>query len=133
MSVLYFASVVDGIGGKLEAVVESLVPMKEIEVYRKLDDVTHRLRQYRNNLTLAVIFAANQAELANILSLGELLRDLRVILVLPDRERDTIKKGHTLRPRYLAYADGDFSDVAAVLNKMLGIQQNNKSNKRGGS
>ena len=35
------------------------------------------------------------------------------------REEDTVSKGHLLRPRYLTYADGDFEDVAAVLEKIL--------------
>jgi hypothetical protein len=120
VSVLYFASVVDGIGEKLKAVVEASVPVKEIEVYRKIDDVTYRLRQLRSNLTLAVILAANQDDLENILSIRELLSDLRIILVLPDSEQDTVRKGHGLRPRYLTYADSNFTDVAAVLSKMLG-------------
>ena len=44
---------------------------------------------------------------------------LRLILILPDREKGTISKGHLFRPRYLTYADGDFLDVAAVLAKMI--------------
>ena len=31
---------------------------------------------------------------------------------------DTIKKGFTLYPRYMAYSDDDYKDVAAVLKKM---------------
>ena len=131
---LYFASLVDGIGEKLKTVVEASVPVEErIEVYRKVDDVTYRLRQLRSNLSLVVILAANQDDLANILSIRELLNDLRIILVLPDSEQDTVRKGLGLRPRYLTYAHSNFTDVAAVLNKMLGGQQNNKLNKRGES
>ncbi|MGO9316077.1 MAG: hypothetical protein ACLQBD_29390 [Syntrophobacteraceae bacterium] len=133
MSVLYFASVVDGIGERLQAAIEASVPVQErIEVYRKVDNLTYRLRQLRSNLTVAVILAANQDELTNLLSIKELIRDLPVIMVLPDREQVTIRKGFALRPRYFAVVDSDFSDVTAVLNKMLGCRQENKLNKRDG-
>jgi len=39
-----------------------------------------------------------------------------------DRSGDTIARRHTLYPRYVSYADGDFSDVAAVLDKMLQME-----------
>jgi hypothetical protein len=133
MSVLYFASVVDGIGERLQAAIEASVPVQErIEVYRKVDDLTYRLRQFRSNLTVAVILAANQDELTNLLSIKELIRDVPVIMVLPDREQVTIRKGFALRPRYFTVVDSDFSDVTAVLNKMLGCRQKNKLNKRDG-
>jgi len=129
MSVLYFASVVDGIGERLQAAIEASVPVQErIEVYRKVDDLTYRLRQLRSNLTVAVILAANQDELTNLVSIKELIRDLPVIMVLPDREQVTIRKGFGLWPRYVTCVDSDFSDVAAVLNKMLEGQQNRKLN-----
>jgi hypothetical protein len=64
--------------------------------------------------------ASSREDLEAILSIVELFYDLRIILILPDRKKETISKGLKLYPRYLSYADGDFSDVAAVLEKMLG-------------
>ena len=55
-----------------------------------------------------------------MLSLRKLLSDLRLILILPDRDRDTVMSAHALRPRFLTYADGNLDDIAAVLRKMLG-------------
>ncbi|MCD6199973.1 MAG: hypothetical protein J7K15_15635, partial [Deltaproteobacteria bacterium] len=52
-------------------------------------------------------------------SVRDLIWDLRLILILPDREAGTIAKGHILRPRFLTYLDSDFTEVAAVLKKML--------------
>jgi len=41
-------------------------------------------------------------------------------LPIPEiREQDTYLKGHKLYPRFMSYMDGDFSDVALVLAKML--------------
>ncbi|NVM57217.1 MAG: hypothetical protein HWN51_03755 [Desulfobacterales bacterium] len=70
-------------------------------------------------MDIAVLLAASREELSDILSIRDLLTDIRVILVLPDRDDDTIAKGHTLRPRFFTYADSDFVEIAAVLSKML--------------
>ncbi len=51
---------------------------------------------------------------------------LPVILVLADRKKDTILKGRKLYPRFISHADGDFTDVAAVLEKKF---ENIKSKK----
>jgi hypothetical protein len=43
---------------------------------------------------------------------------MRIILVLPDRDDETVAMGHRLRPRMVSYNDGDYLDVAAVLIRM---------------
>ena len=48
---------------------------------------------------------------------------LRVILILPDADPQTIARGHNLRPRYLSNIQSDFQDVAAVLRKMLAFPE----------
>ena len=70
-------------------------------------------------MCIAILLAASKEELQELVSVGELLEDIRIILVLPDTDRDTVANAHILRPRYLTYVDSDFSDVAAVLSKML--------------
>ena len=49
----------------------------------------------------------------------DFLIDVRIILILPDREHLTVIKGHTLSPSYTSYVDSNTTDVAAVLNKMI--------------
>jgi len=44
----------------------------------------------------------------------------------PDQEENTIAKGHSLRPRFVTYADSDFPDVVAALGKTLRRLQINK-------
>ena len=70
-------------------------------------------------LVLPYKLATTKEELSGILSVRELLVDVRIILVLPDQDKDSIKKGHTMWPRFLTYASSDFSDAAAVLRKMI--------------
>ncbi len=73
-----------------------------------------------NGLNIAVLEAQSMEELKDLVALHDLFLDIRVILILPDRERETISNAHKLRPRFLAYTDSDFEPVKVVLNKMIG-------------
>ncbi len=120
MNVLFYSKMKDGPGRRLQNVVETQVPVKGTKICRDIESLSCELRQPAHGLSLAIILAASREDLLDILSIGDLLGDLRIILVLPDAEKDTVAKGHKLLPRFLTYADGDFLDVAAVLSRMLG-------------
>jgi hypothetical protein len=119
-NVLFYAKMTDGAAKRLRRVIEVLVLKENTEIYRTIDSLSRRLRQPRNDLPVAVLLAASREDLLELLSIGDLLDGIRIILVLPDRENGTIAKGHRLQPCFLTYADGDFLDVAAVLIKMQG-------------
>ena len=119
MNLLLYATEPQGTGKQLQKVIEELFPENNTEIYRTIDGLSHRLRQPRYDLAVVVLLAASKQDLLDLLSIRDLLDDLRVILLLPNREKDTITKGHTLRPRFLTYADSNFLDVAAVLSKMV--------------
>ena len=126
MNLLFYKTTNNEPGKHLRKVISTLVPEEQTEIYTTIDSLSFRLRRPKYDVALAVLLAASRAEFLDILSLRDLLRDVRIILILPDRKRETITKGHTLYPRYLSYADGDFKDVAAVLEKMRGcINSNN--------
>ena len=68
---------------------------------------------------VGLLVASTHKELAEILSIHYLLRNMKIVLILPDKTEATISKGHSLRPRYLGYMEDDFRDVGAVLKKMV--------------
>ncbi len=119
MNLLFYATAADGAGEMLRGVIEELVPEEKIEVHRTEEGLSSRLRKPTYDLSVAVLLAANKEDLLYLVANKELIWNLRVILILPDREEDTVTKGHLLRPRFLTYADGNFLDVATVLGKML--------------
>jgi hypothetical protein len=129
MNLLLYATGPRGTGKQLQKVIEGLFPENKTEIYRTIDGLSDRLRRPRYDLAVAVLLAASKQDLLDLLSIRDLLDDLRVILLLPNREKDTITKGHTLRPRFLTYADSDFLDVAAVLSKM--VRNTHPDKKRG--
>jgi hypothetical protein len=121
MRLLFYAPVKEGPGERLQKVIEEFVPKNKVnvEVYRNIENLSRRLRQPANDLPIAVLLAARREDLTDILSVRHLLCDVRIILILPDREENTISQGHILRPRFMSYTDSDFADVFAVLGKCL--------------
>jgi hypothetical protein len=119
MNLLLYTTAVEGTGERLQRAIETLVPIERTEVSCTIDSLSCRLRQPKDDLTIAVLLAASRKDLADILSIHDLLCDIRIILILPDTEDDTVARGHTLQPRFLSYIDSDFTDVAAVLEKMV--------------
>jgi tRNA splicing ligase len=77
------------------------------------------LRQPLFNPTIAILLATTREELQDILSIRDLLWDIKIILIVPDMNRGTVAKGHTLRPRFLCDCNSDFVDVAAVFSLMI--------------
>jgi hypothetical protein len=119
MNILVYIGRNNAAGKRLQCKIEPLVSKNQTEICRTIDGLSRRLRQPRYNLAVAVLLATSRRDLLELFSIRDLLWDIRVILVLPDMEDDAVAKGHTLRPRFLTYADSDLSDVAAVLSNML--------------
>jgi len=126
MELLIYSSINDGAGGRLLNVMRMLLPEKKFELCRSIEEFSQRLRQPIFNPTIAVILALSREELQAIISIRHLLEDTKIILIVPDTNPDTMKKGHTLRPRYLTNCESDYVDVAAVLKRMLSHHGNKK-------
>ena len=105
---------------RLREIIEGVALPENIIVVRSTENLLRILRQPLNGVAAAVIFDAAERELNSLLPFKELLLRMPVILVLSDSSTETIAKGHSLRPRFVTYADSDFSDLRDVLRKMLG-------------
>ena len=119
MNLLVYATKSDGVAQHLQQVIEEIVPKKNLEIYRNFNSLSYRLQQPMNGLKIAILLADSDQDLTDFLSLQDLLSELRIILILPDREPGMFAKAHILRPRFMTYTDSDFEDIKAVLNKMV--------------
>ena len=128
MNLICYAKPNSCAGKRLQKVISAIVPREQIELFRSIDSLSRRLCVATYNLNVAVLLASSRKDLSEILSIRDLFRDIRIILILPDRDRDTISQGHKLYPRFLSYVDDNFADVAAVLEKMLRITESNNLN-----
>jgi hypothetical protein len=119
MDLLFYATDIEGDGKPLWDLYQDSYDQHRSEFCLKIDDLTDRLRRPKSDPAIAVLLAGSQIDLENFLAIRDLLNRIRIILILPDRNKDTIKKGHTLLPRFLTFVDGNFDWVTAVLHKMI--------------
>ena len=121
---LFFSSRNDQDHKRLEAAVHRVIPENKIELFKRLDDFGERLRMPVEPDSIAVLSASNRNELQQIRLLCNLLTEIYVILVIPDRKDSTIKLAHHLLPRFLSQKEDDFANLKIVLNKMYQNSQN---------
>lgn len=119
MKVIFYYTVGDSLGKCFERDVIESVPEKEREIYGSLEKLRQRILQPVLDETIAVLLASNRKAFDDIYALRDLFKDFRVILILPDKDADTVALGHELYPRFLSYVDADFKQVADVLKKMM--------------
>lgn len=131
-SIIYIPSVID-LERRFLALLEMAIPKKKFEICHSIGELSARLGMPLSNVNVAVIFAVTRDEITRIISLGDLMADVKSILVLADDDRDTIMKAHTLRPRYITWLDSDFRNIMNVLRNMVDLYdapRNDKENCR---
>ena len=123
MDLVFYSPVNGSSEERLQKVIESVIPGWEETVCRTLDDLSGRLLQPKNDLTIACLLAAKREDVVELLPMSNLFRNTRIILIVPDWDKETLAAAHQLRPRLLTYSDSDFADVFTVLTKMMGDYQ----------
>lgn len=119
MKVIFFLPESTSVLERFQGLVELVNSQAEAVVTRTIDDLTHNLRQPKHDLAFVVFFTCSKQELLNIIDLSGLLKDVRIIIVLPDRDTDTIRMGHKLYPRFLTDIEDKSNTLELVINKML--------------
>jgi hypothetical protein len=122
-SILYIPTE-NGLEHCFRALLEITIPNKEFEIFRSVRELAERFGQPLSNVKVAVLFAVNREAFDELLLLGDLMRDVKTILVLADQDKDTIAKAHSLHPRYITWLDTDFSHVPTVLKRMVDLYDN---------
>lgn len=122
MNLLFYSRETNGAAGRLQRVIETVVPQEKREIFRTMVSLLRRLRRPRHDVGIVILFAASREDLMEFLYIRDLLNGVRIILVLPDGEEETVAKAHILRPRFLTYADSDFLEVVAVLGKIYSLE-----------
>ena len=86
---------------------------------RSFNTVEKRLRKPRHGLEIVLVVVNRFEELDHVQEIQALMRDLRLVLVLPDRDPGMVSHAHKLAPRFIAYADHGFEQIGAVMKKMV--------------
>jgi hypothetical protein len=118
MSLIIYTKEMEASQVRLQLVPESVADTGTVEVLNRVDDLTHRLLKAGRDSAVVVLVTRERRDLAELLPVLQLLRKVKIILVLPDRQPETIKIGYHLEPRFLSYMDCGFEKIKAVVEKM---------------
>ena len=118
--IIFYSTSNGEVRNRLLRIIQTVVSEENMKICRSIDALSKGLRKPRNDMNVAILHASTRTELLDFISLRDLLWDMKIILILPDSDPDTVAKGHILRPRFLSYCDNGFTDVAAVISRMIG-------------
>jgi hypothetical protein len=122
MKIIYCCPGKDAGCEKVRRIIDILVVADAFEVFLALPDFEKFLRHNLTSGDLVILHASTSAHLESFVSIRDLLIGNKVILILPDRKRETVILGHTLRPRFITYNDSDYLEMASVLCNMINPQ-----------
>jgi hypothetical protein len=125
MCVLYYRPSENIFAERLQFLIEAELYDQHIEVFYSIEGLTERLSQSVRGNCAAIIMAEDIIALKKIFELRSLLRDIRIILILPDHSKEGVSVGYKLHPRFLSYSDGEVGEVAVVLKKMVTLMEGN--------
>ena len=89
------------------------------EVHRSPAGLKRALSRPSSEEKIVILEASTHADLVKISELHHLLETASLIVLLPDRNPETVALGLSLRPRFLSYADKAGEDVLAVLERVV--------------
>lgn len=101
----------------------ALVPSPNVILCKDIQQLRAALLKPAYNLLAAILAVSGRQELLDLVAISKFLRTARVILILPDREMETVSQGHELRPRFLTWSASAPSEVMAVLHKLSKADQ----------
>jgi len=89
--------------------------LEELDTISKLEE---KLRKPLGERYSVLLMPQDQNDLDLLISLQKLFESLPVIIHLPDSTKESISKGHELRPRYMIFPGDDLSDFSLVLRRL---------------
>lgn len=104
---------------RLQDVVHLRVKPEHVELYQSFFGLYSRLHQLPRDIDVAVLFAHDNEQLMQLVSLREMTEDIYIILVIGNGEMVDMNQAHRLKPRFIEYADGHLPHIADVLEKMM--------------
>ena len=119
MELILYKKDFDHFEEKIYGVIESVVSKEKTVIFRSVEGMIERIMHLAYNPAIAVLIIKNRDELFQLYSSLNVLRKAQMLLILPDRNPETIKLGYQLKPRFSTCLHSDFTVIQTVLKQML--------------
>ncbi len=117
--ILLYARKHDPDGERLLEMIAGLPLEGGLRYSRSFPELVEGLRSPGAAENIVVLMASDLEELYKLIKLKEMYGDVPILLVLPDLDETVVREAHLLAPRFLCRKDGNFENLAKVLEKML--------------
>jgi hypothetical protein len=118
MELLLYAPVPQDVRERVVDTLEPVVPDDSMRVCSTIANLYQNLQMPKQHLTIAVLVLSNRNDLKKLRSIRPMFQGVRVLLVLPDTEEETIAMAHRFQPRYLTFVDKNIPALATVVDRM---------------
>lgn len=105
-------------GIHLQRIIQTQAPDISLETIDSITGLSQRLCQPAHKISVTILIVESEEELIGLGSLATLFDDIRVILILWDRQKTLLTWANNLRPSYISYVDSDLNDVILVLKQI---------------
>lgn len=118
MNVLLYTAQHTESGERLKHSMEALDNLENLTLCGSMGELMRHFQTPEPLPETVVLQASCTRDLQRLAPFRFRLEQVFFILILPDAEAETVACGHQLRPRFIAYQDSDFSEIAAVLKRL---------------
>ncbi|MCA1784345.1 MAG: hypothetical protein LC657_00015 [Desulfobacteraceae bacterium] len=98
----------------------------DIIVSDSIEKINVTLCRPLHEISVIILPIASTSELAAFQNLNPVFEKSRVILILPDRNPETLAKSIRIKSSFITYFDNDIQDIASVLKKLMGKSKKRK-------
>lgn len=123
MKTVLYAKGFKHIEEKLKNDIDTQIPDVEIKSLNSIESLSKVLRQPLNRIAVVVLVVSEVEELVLFNSMKKLFDNLRVILILPDRNRDTLGSSLKFKTSFISFIDSNLQDITSVLSQILKRQR----------
>lgn len=119
MKVIFFSRLKTVAQKRLAAELADRLGSGVLTSFHTFYDLDTCLRRPGNPPAVLVLFPSGLAEMERLLAMHALLEGWPVLVVLPDESPRLVTAALKLHPRFLDFSYRDFSNVTAVIRKMI--------------
>ena len=126
MTYIYYANEYTEAGNILHQQLQGAFKISWLNRCRTIAELSKRLHEPLYDVCAAVLLIDDRKELAEILTLRDILWDVKVIIIFSRHANISTMESLALRPRFVTWTDADPSHVVDVLGNMMKFEHNKK-------
>ncbi len=119
IKILLYRNSREKIGERINSLIRDRFPQLDIIVSDSIQEISSTLCRPLHEISVIILPIASTFELAAFQNLNSVFEKSRVILILPDRDVETLAKAIRIKSSFITYFDNDIKDIASVLEKLM--------------